>query len=433
MAVGILKSAVVARFLGPANRGIYGLVCALPDLLSGLGNLGSGPAVYYFVAKRQRDLQSVVGAVLVFCLANGIVLAVVTYVIIHLPSLFAEERWALHAYQPLMLVSLPLLLAALLGQRLLNANGRMRTLSVVTVVGPTAQFLCFLLFLRLRATPLSAAIWAWLLSTAATALVSFVLLRKDGAYPPRLDTSLLREGLQYGLSNYVAQCCEFAMFRLDYLFVAQLLEPAALGVYAIATQMAEMLRMLPQAVLNPFIPLLFGLEERDSVRFTPVVTRMTTGIMAVACVGAALIGRPVIRLVYGEAYLMSYVPFVLLLPGIAGLSLYCFIRFDLYGRNKGREVSQRAAVALVVNVVGNAVAIPCWGIAGAAVTSSVSYLLVMVLTARLYYQTSGNTLRDLFVPRPEELMRIAQAIATRAWKRPKGGMGGTTRKESGYC
>jgi O-antigen/teichoic acid export membrane protein len=60
-------------------------------------------------------------------------------------------------------------------------------------------------------------------------------------------------------------------------------------------------------------------------------------------------------------------------------------------------------VGLVCNTIANLVVVPKYGAVGAAITSSVSYALVFALISIYFCIRTGNTLREAYVIRTDEL------------------------------
>jgi O-antigen/teichoic acid export membrane protein len=106
-----------------------------------------------------------------------------------------------------------------------------------------------------------------------------------------------------------------------------------------------------------------------------MVSRHTSFLVTMIAVGAALIAKPFVITVYGPEFAPSVLPFLLLLPGVMILSLGKILANDLAGRGKPEYWTIGAWVSLGLTLVLDLLLIPHWGIAGAAVASSLSYTL----------------------------------------------------------
>ena len=122
-----------------------------------------------------------------------------------------------------------------------------------------------------------------------------------------------------------------------------------------------------------------------SEKLTPVIARFIFALMGLSCIVVLLIGKFFIELVFGVDFLPAYPSLILLLPGMIALGLYGIIKIDLFGRKMPGTVSLLTGIAVAVNLALNYFTIPRWGIRGAAISSSFSYLLC--LSSRLQAQS----------------------------------------------
>lgn len=67
--IGVGISVILARVLGPRDKGIYSLAMLLPSIIVIFGNLGIGPATVYYVARGEYRRQQIMG--------NNVLLSVV--------------------------------------------------------------------------------------------------------------------------------------------------------------------------------------------------------------------------------------------------------------------------------------------------------------------------------------------------------------------
>src|SRR5687768_6888834 len=78
---GIIMSVVLARSLGPEQRGIYAIIVASVALLSALVNFGLEPAFVYLAGKRKHTVQDLAGHAIWFTLSIVAVVAALVLVV----------------------------------------------------------------------------------------------------------------------------------------------------------------------------------------------------------------------------------------------------------------------------------------------------------------------------------------------------------------
>jgi O-antigen/teichoic acid export membrane protein len=155
--------------------------------------------------------------------------------------------------------------------------------------------------------------------------------------------------------------------------------------------------VLPAAASDP---------ERGSIK---VIGSLWASLAVAVCValGLALLGRPLLGLVYGDRFRDAAEPLLLLLPGavlFAGSSILAAGVFSL-GRPFTATVPQ--LLGMVVTVVGLLVFLRSGGITAAALVSTASYATVFVATLIAYRRVAELPWRE-FLPTPARLRAFAR-------------------------
>jgi len=415
--IRLLKMVAFANILGPEARGIFSLINLIPEMVVTVGNMGFGQGVLYYVAKEKYPLRKAMGGTLLFLLVAGAVLTVAGYGVLQIDTLLKGQSEIVQQYGWAIVLAIPIFLAYKVGELFLTSLAQIRTINKTKLVESFLPLALFLLLIPFMATSLDAAVWSWIVSLGFVCALIFLYLARQGTFPPQSDWKFFRLGVRYGLASYFTQFFMLALNRVDYLFISAMLGAEDLGVYAIATAMAEMLYILPASFALPFIPILFGMDKSDAERFTPLIIKLGLIIMSLAALGVYLLGRPVIQTFLSAGYLPAYEPLVLLLPGVISFSLFPFLRYDVFRRNKPGLVSGLTGVALLASVVLNYLWIPRYGIAGAAMSSSVSYTLSTFILLLIYCRLSGKRVHQVLFFSRDEVATILRYVRKRLLRR----------------
>jgi O-antigen/teichoic acid export membrane protein len=145
---------------------------------------------------------------------------------------------------------------------------------------------------------------------------------------------------------------------------------------------------------------------------TVLLFRHSAIILSIGAIIFAIVGRPLIQILYGRAFLPSYVPFVLLLPSIMlqGLSqvLSSFLAFEA----RFGLASIGAGLMVIVNAVGSFLLIPHFGMAGAAIGTAAGQLVLTVFMLMSVSILSKTSLGE-FLPKVSDLQVYHRMIAAR--------------------
>ncbi|MFO7597572.1 MAG: polysaccharide biosynthesis C-terminal domain-containing protein [Desulfocurvibacter africanus] len=400
--IRLLKMVAFANILGPEARGVLSLVNLIPELIVTIGNMGFGQGVLYYVAKEKYPVRRAMGGTLLFLLIAGAFLAAAGYGVLHIDMLLKGQSGVIRQYGWAIVLAIPVFLAYKVGELFLTSLAQIRTINKTKLVESFLPLALFLLLIPVMGSPLDAAVWSWFVSLGLVCALIYFFLAKQGTFPPQRDWNFFRLGVRYGMASYFTQFFMLALNRMDYLFISAMLGAEDLGVYAISTSMAEILYILPASFAIPFIPILFGMDKEDAEHFTPMVIKLGLIIMSMAALCVYLLGRPVLQTFFSPGYLPAYEPLVLLLPGVISFSLFPFLRYDVFRRNRPGLVSGLTGMALLVNLALNYFWIPRYGISGAAMSSSISYTLSTCILLLIYCRLSGKRVHQvLFLSRSE--------------------------------
>jgi O-antigen/teichoic acid export membrane protein len=241
-----------------------------------------------------------------------------------------------------------------------------------------------------------------LLGSALTLAIVFVALRVR----PRRG-GLLRPLVRFGTRAYVGTLASVANFQLDQAIIAPFLGTRDLGHYAIAVTISNLPVGLAAAIGSRVYGAV-GLDETGTIdheRAGRVLRLAVTGSL-IFCAGLGLSAPVLIPLLYGADFKASILPLLLLLPGTIAVSAGAVAEAALVLAGRPGVTSRAEAVALVITVAGLGATVPTLGIAGAAATTSVSYI------ARFAVQLRGLRKSGEFswLPKVEEFRRILGEI-----------------------
>jgi O-antigen/teichoic acid export membrane protein len=388
----LINSAVVARWLGPAGKGTLTLATLVTTSLVLFLGGGLNLAHVYYAGSRQIELPRLTAnAVAVALPVNGLTALLVAVGFLTgwwqrlLPTMPAGVLLLALTWFPALLLR-EYLLGILQGRRripavnLVNLSQAALTLVGTLVLVPGLGW-------GLVGAVLAVVIAGW------TALgLTIGLVRREGArFRPLWDGKLLKVTLSYGLRGWLANILQFFNYRLDTFLLNGFVGAAAVGIYSVAVALAEMLWYLPNAVGFVLFPRAAATPAAVMNRLTPRVLLITMSLTALAAAALAVVGRPLIVLVFSTAFAAAYLPLLALLPGVVLLGGSKVLGNDIAGRGFPQYNSLGAGIGLVVTVIGDVLLIPRYGAVGAGVASSLAYAMVFLIHLTLYRLVSRRT------------------------------------------
>jgi O-antigen/teichoic acid export membrane protein len=409
-------SVIVARWLGPEGLGSLAVLNTTIVLALSIGSLGLTSANTYFIAKDRQTLAPVWANAIVFGLFGGTVVAVVVVGLARLtPALFGGVRTELIVIAAL---SIPFQFLLSLGLNVLLAMDRIRQLNFMDAMAPAlALFNAVVVLLILRSSLQTLVSF----NTAATVVLSGVMLvaiarlvaRQKQRAPLRPDAGLFKGAISYGLRFFIPLVAAILIFRVDLLIVNHFRGAAEAGVYAVASQVANLLTMLPGVIAMLLFPrVAFSQDLRGE--FAIQVTRHVTFLMLIMC-GAVAAGSFLLPLIYGVRFADATIQLLILLPGVCLIGIESVLVQHFTGTGLPAAIPIFWLITLAASLGLNLALVPVFGARGAAVTSTISYTLIFLLVAVYFCVKTGRRPAEVFILRSRELsdLLVQARIASR--------------------
>ncbi len=383
--------AVIARAVGPEGNGAYNMALLLPTMLAALLNLGVGPANVYYLGVRRVSLHSAWQTTLRFWFVIVLVglslgcAVIVWFAADWFPGVAASFLWiALFCFPALLLVNLIC--------SLFQGIQHFREFNLIMLLQP---FLAILFIVGLQCLDLCDVHWllsAYLLSVVVTLLVGSKLLVDLLPATRNIATgNYAKNVVRYGYKAHLSNMLTFINYKADMLLVNFFLGPAAAGVYVIAVQLGERLWMLSQSVSTVILPRLSELSNEEDKRqqLTPLISRWVLWFTFSIAILLGAVSYPLFVLLFGKEFLDGVLPLLLLLPGITAMAPARVLANDIAARGRPGLNAYSSCAALLVNIVGNLLLIPIYGLAGAAVATSAAYLVIFSFCLWMHYRFTG--------------------------------------------
>lgn len=370
-----LATVVVARAGGAAGVGIYALMRVLPGLLGVVISCGLPGAIAYFLAGPTRTDRQLPATIVYIAVAGGVAGMLLWFA--------ATPELSMHLFPGVSRLYVAVAGVTVLTQLLVatakscsQGSDDLRGANIV-IVNEEFMFLPVYgallafghhgdgaLIVGLLGADLLTLVWGW-------ARLARRGLFKDAGRP---SWGLTRSVASYGLRAQIGGIMTLLNLRLDFIILTVLTGPAVLGVYAIASKFAELVKVPGLALTY----VLYPQYSRDSTAKTTAAARR---LIPRAGVGVAAMVIPLwlicgwlIPALYGSRFDSAVLPARIILLGLVLEGVAAVISAYLYGVARPGLNSCAVGVGLIVCVVLDLALIPPFGSTGAAVASAVTYL-----------------------------------------------------------
>ncbi len=411
--VGLL---LVTRALGPSGRGTVAFITVTALVTAWIARLGVTEATVVFAAQRPSARPVLLSNILGFSTAAGLAgSALVCGALLLVPA--ARPPGVGNAELAILAFSVLSACLADAGYRFLLGCSRFRAHALITAVTSWIHPLSVAILWATFGLTVAQAALLWAATQGLRALLLFsVAAAREGGFG-RPSGSLLRESIVFGLRAWIGTLFDSLGFRIDQILIALIASEAALGFYVVAVNLSEILLYLPGAISMALLPIAARSDPQRRLERTLRAFRSGSFVTLASALVGALIVPPLVSVVFGAPFEASITPFLLLLPGVIGMTAMNVFSNALMASSLPGLSSVGPLVSFVVGLLLDLALIPLFGASGAAAAASAAYLAGGVTALGIYRSRVAFRLHELAIPRPgdfEVLRALAPKPALRA-------------------
>jgi O-antigen/teichoic acid export membrane protein len=422
-----LNSIAVSRIEGADGAGVIALASQFIFLATFVAGAGLRTSVAHRVGAGLWSPRSAVRGALVASLGFGLLgasLGMAAYALLRHGAL-SEFTFAMAGS---LMAALPFALAWWILPAVPLAREQFEEYAVLTAVAPVSVLvICPALALVAGS---SGAVMGfasgWLLGGLITAVwaIRYTARPEAGAGPERR----LREAGGFGLRAWVNDLFQFINLRPDLFILSAYYGAADTGVYAVTVGLTSLVWIVTQPLASVVLPRTATVSAIDPTlrptvpsasHISAVRHSVLVSLAATLAVIPLLAAAP---LLWGPAFDRTLEVGLILVPGVALLGIGRVMVAAFTGRGAANQALVVGLVSFPLTFVAFLLVIPDHGTTGAATVSSCSYVAASLLSALLFFRSTGSPAATALVPRSSDLrdyVNLAKRALSRG--RPSGG------------
>ncbi len=408
MGIAFIASILLARLLGPADRGLLTIMLLASSLPVAFASFGLPMAMCYFVARPETRRGTVLGHSLAYAaLLGAVFIPVFTIWGDEIADVIAHGRgdeawWLVGVLVPVTFLSYTT--TSHIWGRLDIPYG-----TVLMVVSRVLHLGAVVLGVGLLGFGVTGGLMATLLSLGLIFVAGLPILLRDGL--PTFHAPSFGRMLRYGVLIQIGTIAGLLNARLDVLVLQHYRPLDEVGHYVVAATVAEVVTILAIGFQGTIMPVMTreGPEGRASASTAALIHHNLLALLAVVAV--AVLGPLLVLYVFGPEYRDALEPMFILLPGMVFLGAGMVGAGDLQGRGRPGAASLLALMAAAVTIGLDVAFLPSFGVPGAAVASLIAYVLFGFASVWALARVSGVPVRRLLTPARSDL--AAYPAATR--------------------
>lgn len=379
--LALLVGILTARYLGPGNYGLIDYAAAYVTFFASLCNLGINSVIIKVLADHPEEEGTVIGTTLVLRAVSSFLSAIMMVGIV----------MVIDRGEPVTIVVVALSSIGLLFQVLdtLKQWFQSRLQSKYAAIATTISYAImsgYKLVLLMTGKSVEWFALATSVEYLGISVLLYIAYKRNGGPKFAFSRNMARELLKTSSSFIVSGLMVSVYATTDKLMLKQLMDDASVGYYGLAVTLSGTWGFLLQAVIDSVYPSVINAHSQSAEAFArrnrqlyALVLYAAGSISLIVC----LLADPIVRILYGAAYLPAVAPLRIVVWYTAFSYLGVARNAWMVCENCQKYLQLLYTSAAVINVVLNWILIPVWGGAGAALASLVTQMSTTVLLPAL--------------------------------------------------
>jgi O-antigen/teichoic acid export membrane protein len=167
---------------------------------------------------------------------------------------------------------------------------------------------------------------------------------------------------------------------------------ADVGIYNAASPTAQLMFVVPSAIASMFFPVLSGLyakKEMSDFKVTyKVINKWIYAINIMVAILFVVFARQILNILFGSEYAIGAIAFIILTVGYFLSSLSWTAKTVLIVMKETKFILFLSLLGAGLNIILNFFLIPDYSLAGAAIASAISFIVVTIATIIYTYKVS---------------------------------------------
>lgn len=241
-------------------------------------------------------------------------------------------------------------------------------------------------FLILRISPTSKSlIFSYIISVSFSTLLAIFIIRKQflkifsrHCLDFKTATQILSSAWPLAFSALLG----VFMLNTDVVMLGWWRTAAEIGYYSIGQRIIGVLYTLPALLMSGVFPALSRIAgKNEKQKEKNLNEKSITAIFLTALpliIGGIVLGQPIIKLIFGPAYLPATTSFRILIASLFWIFPSVFISNLVLAHNQQKKTMRYMVAGTLGNMLLNSILIPIWGIKGAAISTFIGQAIYVI-------------------------------------------------------
>ena len=397
---------ITARLLGPKGKGLYAMCLLIASIVYLLATFNLQAALTYFAGRRQYSQSSLFSFACLATLFVSLLPAAALFLIPHSKLCIIFPGLSSGLWKTICLL-FPFIIFTNLASGLLLGWLMIKAMNILKMVqSALCLFITMTLLIYIQRTA-QVAICSYIISLIiSTVYIVNYLRRRNISLTKNIDVGMVGCSIIYGAKGFTGSLFQFFNYRFDVFLVNYFLDPVQVGLYTVAVSLGELLWHLPNSIASMLFSKVAGEKGSYATEKVELIFRLTWLLVALAIIALLLSGKELITILFGKDFSGAYSALAWLLPGIFFLSMSKVMTGYFNGNGAPQYGSYSSVISFAVTLAADIFLIPRYGIKGAAIASSLSYICASAVVFIFFIRKTDASFPSLLSLRCSDIRMV---------------------------
>lgn len=296
-----------------------------------------------------------------------------------------------------------------------------RRYNLIGVLQATLNFVFFTLAILLGYVTVGTYIYCLCFSYLCTLMMAIVTVR---GYFTGLQTNTeailpfqtLRKMVSLGFIAQMGNFIQYFNYRFSFFIINIYVGTAGVGIYSVGISLSEAAWMLAQSIaVVQYSTIANCRDKKYAIALTGRLAKLSFMITFFIILGLVLLPESVFGFIFGEEFAQIRTVLLYLSPGIVIWGLGIVLSNYFAGHGQYYINTLASFIGLIVTVPGCFLLIPRFGYIGAAITASLSYVMIVIFQLAAFLQKTEIGLKAFKITRED--WDVIKSLIDKNWRR----------------
>ena len=261
--LGLVGSIILARWLGPVQRGVFAAIILIPTILQYFVNFGLSSATIYFTANPNSDKNTIWSNLILIGFIQSVLGISIGHFIINF-YLHKQSANIIHLGN-LYLFTIPMGLFGMYATYIFQGISQFKITSLLKCIVPFCYLMGIIWLKMQEILTLENLVYVQLFIQFIYLIIAVFLLHRMllSQFIFEIEYSLIRKMLRYGVKVWFGDISQLANSRIDQFLIGGMLSSRDLGIYTVAMSVAKFTSIFADAVKAVILP---SVTSKNSLR-----------------------------------------------------------------------------------------------------------------------------------------------------------------------